>query len=192
MKKIKKHKIKIILLASIILVLAIGVKNTLALLSDKKELTNTFVDPIAELYIEETFAYGVKSDVFVSNFSDIPMYIRVAIVPTYSNGTEIHSKKPISNLENNEDYDFILNLNNEDWIMGSDGYYYYRYPVKPFDSTINLINESYEVEGNAPEGYGLNIDIIASGVQAEPYDAVKEKWNSSVTDVSESGELIVQ
>ena len=76
--------------------------------------------------------------------------------------------------------------------MGSDGYYYYRYPVKPFDSTINLINESYEVEGNAPEGYGLNIDIIASGVQAEPYDAVKEKWNSSVMDVSESGELIVQ
>lgn len=193
MKNIKINKIRIILLISIILVLVVGVSTTIAVLKDNSEdVTNTFYDPSIEIYIEEIFFDDVKSDVYVTNNSDVPMYIRAVIVSNYKNSNgEISSDVPVSNIENPDDYDYTLILGTDDWVKGSDGYYYYIYPVDIGDSTSNLIDTA-TTENKQPVGFGLSIEIMASAIQAEPKDAVLENWSSGVSSVDSNGTLTIK
>lgn len=193
MKNIKINKIRIILLISIILVLVVGVSTTIAVLKDNsKDVTNTFYEPLIEIYIEETFFDDVKSDVYVTNNSDVPMYIRAVIVSNYKNSNgEISSDVPVSNIENPDDYDYTLILGTDNWVKGSDGYYYYIYPVDIGDSTSYLIDTA-TTENKQPEGFGLSIEIMASAIQAEPKDAVLENWSSGVSSVDSNGTLTIK
>ncbi len=193
MKNIKINKIRIILLISIILVLVVGVSITIAVLKDNSEdITNTFYDPVVEIYIEETFVDDVKSDVYITNNSNVPMYIRAVIVTNYKNSSgEISSTVPVSNLENLDNYDYTLILGTDSWVKGSDGYYYYIYPVDAGDVTSNLIDDATKA-GKEPDGYGLNIEILASAIQADPTKAVLENWDSGVSSVDSNGTLTIK
>lgn len=193
MKKNNTKKIRIILLTSIILIMIVGVSTTIAVLKDNSEdITNTFKDPFVEIYIEETFVDDVKSDVYITNNSDVPMYIRAAIVTNYKNANgEISSKVPVSNIDNADDYDYTLVLDTDAWVKGSDGYYYYIYPVDAGDATSNLIDDA-TTANKEPVGYGLNIEIMASAIQADPTKAVLENWDSGVSSVDSNGTLTIK
>ncbi len=64
-----------------------------------------------------------------------------------------------------------FSFNTADWFMASDGYYYYRHILPPGMETTNLINTAIVLtEGN---GYHMNLQVIADGVQAHPPPRLK-------------------
>ena len=92
------------------------------------------------------------------------------------------------------DYTIELNLKDEAdnviWIEGSDGYYYYKYPVAPKASTAILIKTCSPIATQTPEGYGLNVEILGSAIQSVPVKVVEEHWPAvQVVDDEPHGDL---
>ena len=63
------------------------------------------------------------------------------------------------------------------WVKGNDGYFYYRTPVAPGNSTGEslLSCTPYYPEGVDPQ-YILSVEILATAVQSTPASAVQEAW----------------
>ena len=67
-------------------------------------------------------------------------------------------------------------ITNSDWFV-KDGIYYYKMPVAPNDQTSNLLNGNpIEQPEGAPEGYHLEVTVLAESIQAAPDTAVKDAW----------------
>ena len=80
--------------------------------------------------------------------------------------------------------DYTLSLNENGWLVGGDGYYYCTDAVAPDEAnnlTPVLIQECKPVEGAAPEGYSLNVEILADAIQSTPVRAVIESWGVTVS-----------
>ena len=45
-----------------------------------------------------------------------------------------------------------------------------------------LIKECSVIDGKAPEGYPLSVEILASAIQSEPSSVVADQWGVTVTD----------
>lgn len=141
-------------------------------------VVNTFIPGKVEVEIQETFPDNeVKQNVKVSNpqnTQNVPAYIRAAIVVNWANAEgEVLGQIPGS-------ADYSMTINTDDWTPGDDGYYYYnKGAVAPGASTSNLIIEAFQLEDAPVEGYYLSIDILASGVQSMPIDAVTGLWGSA-------------
>ena len=71
--------------------------------------------------------------------------------------------------------------------MASDGYYYYKNPVAAGGETGVLISSCTAVQGKAPVGYGLNVEILCTAIQSTPTDFVTERWQA--VTVNSVGEL---
>jgi hypothetical protein len=84
----------------------------------------------------------------------------------------------------------ITYAQNNGWVKGSDGYWYYTAPVAAGETTATLL-ESCTLTGTAPEGYTLSVEIVASSIQSSPSEAVLEAW-SCVSAVSSSQTLTIQ
>ena len=78
-------------------------------------------------------------------------------------------------------------IKNSDWFV-KDGIYYYKTPVAPNDKTSNLLNGNpiKQPEG-APDGYHLEVTVLAESIQAAPSKAVTDSWR---VDVDSSGHLM--
>lgn len=175
--KLKMTKKK--LLAAIVstaLLCGAGVGGTVAWLHDSAQVTNTFDLASTGGSIDEDFDNKQeKKDVKVTNDSDIPAYIRVAVSISFENedGT-IANVTPVEN----ENYTVTWG-DKDDWKQGSDGFWYYLSPVPPTDETSVLI-ESIKPKGDDVVGLKFRVDVSAQLIQAEPEDAVKEAWGVNV------------
>ena len=71
-------------------------------------------------------------------------------------------------------------ITNSDWFV-KDGIYYYKMPVALNDQTSNLLdgNPIEQPEG-APEGYHLEVTVLAESIQAAPSKAVTDSWHVGV------------
>lgn len=96
--------------------------------------------------------------------------------------TSVHAQKPVLDV----DYTLTLDDVNEKWLKDSNGFYYYKNAVEPDGSTAVLIKECKPIESNAPAGYTLAVEIVASAIQASPETVAEEYWRISV----EKGEII--
>ena len=72
-------------------------------------------------------------------------------------------------------------INTYDWFLGTECIYYYRKPVAPKDAatgkvTSNLLKTPIEQPEDAPEGYHLEVTVLAESIQAAPDSAVTEAW----------------
>lgn len=189
-KQLRRPKRLATLLVSLVLVLGVAVGGTVAFLStrtDSKE--NTFTPSKVTCEVTETFNNNVKSNVAVKNTGDTTAFIRAAINVTWMKdaeaGTEyeaanqtVSAKVPLKGT----DYSITLAENNN-WIQGADGYYYYQLPVNPQDSTEVLI-EDCKLLGSAsvPDGYHLSVEIVASAIQSAPDSVVQSMWHVTVAD----------
>lgn len=187
-KQLRRPKRLATLLVSLVLVLGVAVGGTVAFLStrtDSKE--NTFTPSKVTCEVTETFNNNVKSNVAVKNTGDTTAFIRAAINVTWMKdaeaGTEyeaanqtVSAKVPLKGT----DYSITLAENNN-WIQGADGYYYYQLPVNPQDSTEVLI-EDCKLLGSAsvPDGYHLSVEIVASAIQSAPDSVVQSMWHVTV------------
>ena len=172
-KRTNKRKAAV-LLTSLVLVLVCAVGATVAYLVDTtSEVVNTF-DPaqVSCRVDEESFDGTTKTNVTIANTSDIEAYIRAAVIVTWKDKDgNVYGKMPVKGQKTGEgDYTIELNLKDEAdnviWIEGSDGYYYYIRPVAVGASTATLITSCID-NGTAPAGYGLNVEILGSAIQAK-------------------------
>lgn len=115
----------------------------------------------------------VKSNVETKNTGNVTAYLRATytIAWYYGTGNDAVAVSPYSN--NGTFVNLGGKKSGEDtWILGSDGYYYYRYPVQPGNSSKNKIFESFTAPSEAAPFVGAHLEmkVLLQGVQ---YDAQK-------------------
>lgn len=168
-----------VLLTTLVLLLTCLVGTTVAYLIMKtNQVTNTFQPASVTCEVNESFENNVKSDVTIKNTGTTEAYIRAAIVVTWKDAENgnVYGRKPVAGT----DYEITLNM--DDWIKGNDGYYYYKNPVAPGNSTSALIDRCSPVASKTPAGYGLNVEILGSAIQAKGMNATsaQDAWTKAV------------
>lgn len=190
----KRLRKTIALLVSLILIVSVAVGATLAFIIDKSETPeNVFTASEVTTLVEETTSGGTKSEVKVKNTGDVEAYIRAAVVVTWQDANgNVYGESPVKGT------DYSISFGNA-WTKSSDGFYYYTSPVKSDDEdpdnccTDTLITScSIQSGADIPEGYSLNVEILSSGIQSVPKNAVTDAWSSGVSAVSSTGTLAIK
>ena len=169
-------KRSLVLVVSVLVLLLAVAGGTLAWLTAQTDgVVNTFTPAHVSCVVTENFDGTTKSNVNVTNTSDIPAYIRVKLV-TYrvnEDGQHIGGTATIPTFEPGEG-----------WVL-HDGYYYYTKPVEPNKKPeANLIrsitlNSYTDVDG----GYQA-IDVMAEAIQSSPAEAVGTAWGVTISEGS--------
>lgn len=178
---VEKNKIASIIVA-LFLFIGIATPITYAYLQDSTaEVTNTFTPGKVSTEIIEDFDGFEKKDVVIKNTGNIPAYIRAAIVVNWAekDAEGIYAAEA----PKATDYEMAIDPN---WFVGHDGYYYHKAPVKPGESTSVLINSAKPI--SKKEGYTLSIEILGSGIQSMPDEAVVDAWGQDVFESLGGGE----
>lgn len=174
---------------SVVLLVAATVGVTVAFLVDKTPSTDkTFVPVYVSCKVQETMdrTTNTKTDVAVQNTCDIPAYVRVAIVVTWvsEESGSTYGGAPV------DGRDYVASFSDNGWIKGTDGFYYCTSPVAAEAVTPVLLRSIAPVDGKAPEGYVLSVQVVASAIQAEPAEAVTSAWKT--VTVHNDGTIVPQ
>lgn len=169
---------KTALILSLCLIFALAVGTTFALLkANTKPVTNTFTAAESGTHIEEKTDNGEKSSIIVKNTGTAVSYVRVKLVMNWVDDNDNVSATPVN----------ITPSITDNWFE-RDGIFYYKMPVAANGGeTTNLLKKSIE-QSNAPEGYHLEVTVLAESIQAAPSKAVTESWNVQVD--TETGNLM--
>lgn len=182
-------KRKVILAASLLLTVCLTVGITVAWLrADTASRQNTFTLAKVSCEVEETFDGTVKEDVSIRNTGTADAYIRAAIVVTWMKDGD-DSNQTVSSVVPQLDKDYTIQFTkNSGWIQLEDGYWYYTKSVPVGGSTAELIDSCTLLDGaEAPEGYRLAVEIIASAIQSSPAKVAEENWR---VKIDETGTII--
>lgn len=171
---------KTALILSLCLIFALAVGTTFALLQAKTEpVTNTFTAAKSDIKIDEDVTGGQKKSIVVKNTGTAVSYVRVKLVMNWVS----EDGKTISGEPVNIDVKYDMTK----WFEQG-GIYYYKMPVAANDGvTTNLLTDPI-TQQNAPEGYHLEVTVLAESIQAAPSKAVTESWNVQVD--TETGNLM--
>lgn len=169
-----------LLLVTMIVLACMLVGTTLAyLVANTDPVTNSFVPAKITTEITEDFKDNVKKNVQVTNTGDVDAYIRAAVVVTWqkvNDGVvEVYPTAPVEGTDYTVEYP-----NDTGWVKHTDGFYYFTEPLKPDGSTGILLTDCKPVEGKAPEGYHLVVEILSSAIQSEPENAIHEAWGVTI------------
>ena len=186
----QKHSIRrrnIILLVSLISIITLSVGTTLAyIFTQTNNVKNTFTPVQALCDVTEEFEDNIKTNVKIQNTGNTNMYIRAAIIVTWADKDgNIYAVEP------KKDTDYTITFPKDlskNWLVDKNGFYYCKSPIAPNSETPQLINECKVVEGRAPAGYYLSVEIVASAIQSAPISVAEEEWGvtvekGSITDV---------
>ncbi len=197
-----KKRLIISITAFCILFTVLSVGIVMAFISDTTEpVKNEFVPAKVTCEVLEEFDGISKGDVRVKNTGDTSVYMRAVVVATWvktdENGNTVtHSQVPrlrtdfvIEEGDGDNYTDYVANTH---WVKGRDGFWYHLNPIQVGQESCILIKDCFAVSprpDDAPEGYELSVEIVATAIQANPSKAVKEAWDSSVADVNADGTL---
>ena len=173
MKKVeitKSVKIKIILFVLALTIMGTGFTYAF-MFRQSNTIFNKFIPSEVSCQINEIFdsSTGIKSSVTVSNTGKIDSYIRVTVVSNW-----VNEKGQITG-KASEDVTFILG---PDWISKGNNIYVYKYPVKPEESTKELLGSNIVLKTDGK--FKQSVDIVAEAIQSNPVTAVTESWNVTV------------
>lgn len=172
---VKKNKIVSIIVA-LFLFIGIATPITYAYLQQRTpRVVNTFTPGSVATEIIETFDNKIKTNVKIQNKGNVPAFIRAAIIVNWVDDDGNYAAEEPVEIE-----DYSISINDTEWFIGADGYYYHKEPVNPDDFTSVLIESAKPL--NDKEGYTLSIEILGSGIQAMPSKAVVEVWPVIVKD----------
>ncbi|MGI5985064.1 MAG: hypothetical protein GXY01_10560 [Clostridiales bacterium] len=159
------------LLLSLLLILGVAAGGTLALLAvSSGTIGNSFKTVAVTSKVEETFNNTTKSNVKIRNTGDIDAWIRVAVIPTWEDGSgNVVNQTASLN-------DLSISISTGSWFKGSDGYYYCKSKIAPNALTPVLINSA--AVKTSSDGYKMNLQILCEAIQAEPESAVADAWNA--------------
>lgn len=177
-------------LVSVLVLIFAAVGVTVAYLQTQTDpLENEFTPAKVSCEVAETFDGSVKSDVSIRNTGDTDAFIRVSVVANWvktdsENVTSVYAQQPAAGT----DYTLTLATNaNENWLKDGNGFYYHKAAVKPGESTAVLIAACTPIEGRAPAGYTLAVEIVASAIQASPETVAEEHWKATVENNTITG-----
>jgi hypothetical protein len=123
--------------------------------------------------VEENFDGATKTNVKIKNTGSVEAYVRAAVVVTWmsADGKTVYASEP----EAGQDYTISYATGNG-WELSADGMWYYTKPVAAGEKTPVLItNCTYTA--NAPTGYYLSVEIVASTIQTTPAQTVIDTWS---------------
>lgn len=167
---------------SLVLLLALAVGGTVAWLSARTpNVTNHFTPAYVTCEVTEKFdkTTGVKTNVNVTNTSNVDAYLRVKLVTYRTNdaGQHIGGTAELPK--------FTLG---KDWVE-KDGYYYYTLPVAPGQQPATNLADSMTLTASYDDvdGGKQAVDVMAEAIQSAPEKAVADAWGvkiaqGSVTD----------
>lgn len=137
-------------------------------------ITNQF-DPVeVTCVVEEAFDGTTKQNVIVRNTGDIAAYIRATVVVNWADEDgNLLATAPA------EGTDYSVTWGSGDWVKGNDGFWYYRRAVAAGTATAALIRTLSPVATG--ESYHLQVQVVATAIQATPATAAKEAWGATVT-----------
>lgn len=166
----------LVMAALVLAVVGVAVSGVIAWLSTTSTVSNTFELGTVNPTVQETFENDTKSDVFIKNKGNVPIYVRaqVNIYWQDANGNQLW-EAPV------EGTDYTITWGNDPkWVKGSDGFYYWTEPLKADETTGLLIKELTWTTADSSNGRTLVCDIAVQGIQAEPVEAVQEAWGVTI------------
>ena len=131
-------------------------------------MTNTFTAAKSGTDIVEELDGSQKTSIIVKNTGTAVSYVRVKLVMNWVDGDGNVSAEPVN----------ITPSITGNWFE-QDGIYYYKMPVAAKDFTTNLLQTPI-TQGTAPEGYHLEVTVLAESIQAAPSTAVQQSWGVGV------------
>ena len=175
-------------LTALVLIFCCTVGGTLAWLVTKTDaVTNTFQPTAVSCEVEEKLDGTTKSDVCIKipekdkGIATTQAYVRATYVVNWAkdgsdNTNTVYAVAPV------EGTDYTLEMDSSSkWTKGTDGYYYYSEPVAPGRKTEVLFKEfALKQNANVPNGYHLQVTILAEGIQSVPERAVESAWPVTV------------
>lgn len=160
---------KTALILSLCLIFALAVGTTFALLKANTEpVTNTFTAAKSGTDIVEELDGNQKKSIAVKNTGTAVSYVRVKLVMNWVDESGNVSAEPVN----------ITPSITDNWFL-KDGIYYYKMPVAAKDFTTNLLKTPITQDA-APEGYHLEVTVLAESIQAAPSKAVTDSWGVGV------------
>lgn len=160
---------KTALILSLCLIFALAVGTTFALLkASTAPVENTFTAAKSGTDIVEELDGNQKKSIVVKNTGTAVSYVRVKLVMNWVDENGNVSAEPVN----------ITPSITADWFEQG-GIYYYKMPVAAKDFTTNLLKTPI-TQGTAPEGYHLEVTVLAESIQAAPSTAVQQSWGVGV------------
>ncbi len=160
---------KTALILSLCLIFALAVGTTFALLKANTDpVTNTFTAAKSGTDIVEELDGNQKKSIVVKNTGTAVSYVRVKLVMNWVDESGNVSAEPVN----------ITPSITDDWFE-QDGIYYYKTPVAAKGETTNLLQTPITQDA-APEGYHLEVTVLAESIQAAPSTAVQQSWGVGV------------
>ena len=165
------------LLFSLVLLLTMMVGGTLAYLTIQTDpVLNQFTPSHVSCTVTESFDGTTKSNVNVTNTSDISAYIRVKLVSYRVNsaGDHIGGTAPLPSFDPGAG-----------WVEHG-GYYYYTQPVAAGASPATNLTDSMTLAGSYSDADGGKqvVEVMAEAIQSVPATAVQSSWGVTITQGS--------
>jgi hypothetical protein len=165
------RKILLVLSAAAVILFSANLLTSAWLVDSTQEEINTFIPGTVTTTVEEEFDGETKDNVFIRNTGNIDAYIRAAVIPVWKTESGDLSGTAVTAA----DFPDLPIL--PGWFKGTDGFYYHIEMVAPGALTEKLIG-TFEMP--MKEGLKFELQIIGSGIQADPPAAVTEMWGITV------------
>lgn len=163
---------KAALILSLCLIFALAVGTTFALLkANTAPVTNTFKAAESGTHVDVEDSGNEKTGIFVKNEGTATSYVRVKLVMNWvSDDGKTISGEPVN---------INVKYDTNNWFE-KDGIYYYKTPVGPNMTTDNLLQKDKHITEptGKPEGYHLEVTVLAESIQAAPSTAVEGAWTA--------------
>ena len=171
-------KRSLVLVVSLLALLLVVAGGTLAWLTAQDSVSNTFTPAHVSCVVTENFDGTVKSNVNVTNTSDIAAFIRVKLVTYRVNDDGQHIGGTATILP------FTPGTG---WVKYGD-FYYYTLPVEPNATPEAALigTPGIELKDSYKDADGGKqvIEVMAEAIQSQPDRAVADAWNVTVSNGS--------
>lgn len=162
---------KTALILSLCLIFALAVGTTFALLkASTAPVTNTFTAAKSGTDIVEELDGNQKKSIVVKNTGTAVSYVRVKLVMNWVDENGNVSATPVN---------ITVDYDNTNWFE-QDGIYYYKMPVAANNGETTNLLKTPITQDAAPEGYHLEVTVLAESIQAAPSAAVQQSWGVGV------------
>lgn len=137
-------------------------------------MENTFVPAQVSCEVDEAFAGNIKTYIAVKNTSTIDAYLRLRMISYWidANGDILAKTSPTINVPYDTDNWFVV-----------DNIYYYKHPVEPGASTLDLLKDEGQIVVSMDAAKNRQvIEVFAEAIQSLPEEAVESSWEVEVNN----------